>query len=114
MIVPKEKWAENHVKLEHVKRVLRNGNLPLTVENLMFEYIRQGGRIIHPKTGEVLDNTYGAEWAEEIVGEGTAERMGRTVVERDYEAIKERIPEFAEAYGTKKPKKAAHSNSEAA
>ena len=96
-------WAENNIKLAHCEKMLKEGNLPRTEENIMLEYLRQGGRVIHPKTGELLDNNFGATFEDEVVGD---QLFGKAVVERDFEAIKQRVPEFVEAFSkTKKAKK---------
>lgn len=89
-------WAENHIKLSNCKAQLKAKNQPgfvPTEEDLMQEYILQGGRIVHPQTGEVLDNNVGADLDE----------RGQ-VTERHPEAYIKKIPEFVKAF--KEPKKA--------
>lgn len=66
-------WAENHIKLAAAKanlmphtmdnqgrRVTLAGPAPAE-EDLMKEYIRMGGRVVHPETGEIIDNNLGAD-----------------------------------------------------
>lgn len=49
-------WAENHIKLQHSKDVLkRNGNLNPSEAELMKQYIVNGGRVVVSKPTENLE-----------------------------------------------------------
>ncbi len=80
-------WAENALKLAHSKKHLKDSSLPITEESVMREYIKRGGRIVHPDSGEIVDNNTGAD----------VDDTGQ-IVERHPEIVEKRIPELIEAH----------------